>query len=82
MTLLDVETVAGASAVTSIIVQLLKSWVPRKWLPHTGVAAGVVIVLTASMILGQTSAQSLGSAVLTGLLAGAAAVGLQRVQKA
>ncbi len=80
MTLSDPLSVGGAAVVVTLLVQLLKPWVPEKLVPHTTALIGIVVVVAAAVVLGQTSAEQLGNAVLTGFLAGTAAVGLYELQ--
>ena len=76
LTLQSCLTVAGAAVVVAIIVQLVKQWVAERFVPLLAVAVGVGLVLGASAILGNTTAEQLGNGALTGLLAGASAIGI------
>lgn len=78
MTLTDVLTIGGAAVVTSIITQVIRTavaWSPAttdRFGPALAVAVGVAVTLLAGAATGADLIQS----GLTGLLAGASAVGL------
>jgi hypothetical protein len=81
LTLTDVRTVAGAAAIVAILVQLLKPWIPERLVPVAAVVAGVAVSVAATLAQGVFTAEQIGNAVLTGLLAGACAVGLYQLQR-
>lgn len=81
MVLSDILTIAGASVIVTLLTQLIKADVPEKRVPHVALALGVLIVVQASLALGKSTYADLGTAVVTGLLAGAAAIGWYNVEK-
>lgn len=79
--LADLTTITGGTVVITILVQLLKTNVPRRWIAHLAVVLGLVLAIVASLVLGKTSAEDLGNAALAGFLAGASSVGLYQLQR-
>jgi len=76
LNLASLLSVAGAAVVVSVIVQIVKPWIMERLIPLSSVLIGMGLVLLASVILGHTGAEELGNAALTGLLAGASAIGI------
>ncbi len=81
LTLSDLQSAAGITAVVLILVQLIKRWVPADYVQHSAVALGIVLAVVTALILGVRDATGLGNAVLVGLFGGASAVGLYDLQK-
>lgn len=78
MQLGDLLTIGGASVIVSLLVQLVKPLLPARLVPLMALAIGVLIVGLAAVA--NVYAQAAGQAVLTGILAGAGAIGLYEVQ--
>lgn len=81
MNLNDIQTAAGAAVIVAIVMQTLKSLVPERWVPATAILVGVALVIGATGVVGQGTAEDLGHAALTGFLAGASSVGLYAAQR-
>ena len=81
ITLTDFQTVGGAVVVIAVLTQLLKGHLTKQATPLVAVLLGIVVVVAAELALGHSEPEAIGNAVLRGLLAGAAAVGLYDVQK-
>lgn len=76
-----VTTVAGCAVVTSIIVEIaVRAAGPGfnvdRFGPLLAVVVGIIVTVLATAALGLGTALAIGNAVLTGLLAGAAAMGI------
>ncbi len=81
ITLTDLQTIGGAVVVIALLVQLLKGRISKQATPLVAILLGVVVVVAAELALGLSGSEAIGNAVLRGLLAGAASVGLYDVQK-
>jgi hypothetical protein len=81
MNLGDIQTVGGVMVVITILVQVLKPAIPEGWVAPVAILSGIVLVVAADLLLGRLSGPQLGTAVLTGFLGGASAVGLYSGQK-
>ena len=79
MTLNDLATVGGLAVVVTIIVQLFKGFVTERWVPLFAVGVGVAVSMLAAWALGMYGWANVGQAMLTGLLAGATAIGIYEV---
>ncbi len=80
LTLNDLLTVSGLAVVVTIITQLVKGFVDERWVPLLAVAVGIVLAVVASVALGLYGVAAVAQAALTGLLGGAAAIGIYEVQ--
>ena len=81
MDISTVATLAGASVVVAILVQVVKAYLADdRAVRLAALALGVVVVVLAGLALGHATPAQLGTDVVTGLLAGAASVGLYHVQ--
>jgi hypothetical protein len=80
LTLNDLLTVTGLAVVVNVVVQLAKGLIEERWTPLFAVGVGVAVAVLATAALGQYGVQAVGQALLTGLLAGATAVGLYKLQ--
>ena len=81
LTLASCLTVAGAAVVVNLIVQLVKDWVPDRFVRFVAVGVGIALVLVASVISHSTSPEQLFNGVLAGFLAGSSAIGFYGLQK-
>ncbi len=81
MSLTDIQSAASAAVIVLIIIQVCKRWIDEKLVPLASILLGIVIVVAATLVLGQSSPEAIGNAVLQGILAGAASSGLYSVQK-
>ena len=81
LTLNDLLTVSGLAVVITIIVQLAKGWVEERFVPLFAVAVGIVLAVLASVVLQQYGPEAVAQAVLTGLLGGASAIGIYKLQQ-
>jgi uncharacterized membrane protein len=75
----DLLTLLGASLLMTALVQVLKQYILERWIPLCAVALGIVVVVAAALALGYRDAEGIGNAVLTGTLAGLAAIGVYEV---
>lgn len=80
-TLNDLMSITGAAVVIAVVVNICKRWIADDFVPLFSVGVGMVLVVLASLALGNWGAEAVGNALLTGFLAGAAAVGLYDLQK-
>ncbi len=81
MDLSTVVTLAGASVVVTILVQIVKAYLADdRAVRLAALALGVLVVVLAGLALGHATPEQLGTDVVTGILAGASAVGLYHVQ--
>lgn len=81
MDISTVITLAGASVVVAILVQIVKDWLTNdREIRVAALALGAVVVVLAGLSLGHSTPAQLGTDVVTGILAGASAVGLYHVQ--
>ena len=84
-TLASLATVAGAAAVVSIVLQIiltamaLPDAMQTRWGPLMALALGIIFVVGAALVTGSQDGASLGQAALTGLFAGATAMGLHNL---
>lgn len=82
LTLADLTNVAGAVVLVTILVEVLKRALALtdaavdRFGPALALGLGVVIVVAATLLTVPITAAAIGQAVLTGLLAGAGAMGL------
>ena len=81
LTLHDLLTLGGATAVVTILVQVAKSYLPDRAVPVAALLIGIIVCLLSALALGQSGGEALGNAILIGLLAGAAAIGVYKGQK-
>ena len=77
----DLTTVVGLAFVLLILAQIVKEYLPERFITLCVIGAGIVIAVAATLALGESDAVSIGNAILTGFLAGAAATGLYDLQK-
>lgn len=83
-TLTYVTTVAGCAAVTAIIVEVIiraagAGFSVDRFGPLLALGIGILVAVLATAALGIGTSQTFGQAVLTGLLAGASAMGLHDI---
>ncbi len=81
MTLNDLLTVSGLAVVVTILTQLFKGFVDERWVPLFAVAIGITLAVGASVALGLYGVPAVAQAILTGLLGGAAAIGIYTLQQ-
>ena len=81
LTLADLLTVGGLSLLVTILVQLAKPYLPEKQIPLFSIAVGVLVAVVTSLALGRVGAEPVGQAILTGVLGGAAAIGIYQLQQ-
>lgn len=81
LTLADLLKVTGLPIVVAIITNLAKPNLPEVQVPRFAVAVGIAIAVAVSLVLGQTGPEAVAQSILTGLLGGAASVGLYKLQE-
>ena len=81
MQLSELQTVAGLMVVVTILVNVFKRYVSEDRVPLLALGLGVAIAVLGAAALNQYGVQNVAQAILTGLLAGASAIGLYQVQK-
>jgi hypothetical protein len=81
LTISDLLTVSGLAVVITIVVQLAKGWIEERFVPLFAVAVGVCLAVIASVVLQQYGPEAVAQAVLTGLLGGASAIGIYKLQQ-
>jgi len=79
MQLTDLLTVGGLALVVTIVVQLAKGFVAERFVPLFAVSAGIAVGVLVTYALGLLSVETVAQAILTGILAGAAAIGIYEV---
>jgi uncharacterized membrane protein YvlD (DUF360 family) len=81
----DLLTAGGAAIVVSIIVQVTKRWIPADVIPLYALAWGVFLVelgtVAVALASGTLDPLLLVDGFLTGILAGASAIGIYDVQR-
>ncbi len=80
LTLNDLLTVGGLAVVVNILVQLAKGWVEDRFIPLFAVGVGMAVAVAATAALQHYGVEAVAQALLTGLLAGATAIGLYKLQ--
>lgn len=81
VTLHDILTFGGATPVVTLLVQVIKMYIPAKYTPLAALITGALLCILAALALGEQGTAELGRAALTGLLAGGASIGLYAGQK-
>lgn len=79
MQLTDLQTTAGLAVLVTILVQVGKRYIAEERVPLFALGLGVVLAVLATAALGNYGVQAVAQAILTGLLGGAAAIGLYEV---
>ena len=79
LTLNDLLTVGGLAIVVTIVTQLAKPFLAERWIPLFAVLVGVAVAVLATAALGRYGVEPVAQAILTGVLGGAAAIGLYEV---
>ncbi len=85
LTIANLTSVAGAVVLVTILVEVIKraaaltSAAVDRFGPALAIALGVVVVVAATLLTAPITPAGVGQAVLTGILAGAAAAGLSDV---
>lgn len=80
MTLSQLLTVGGVTAVVLVLIQAIKGRLPDDWEALIAIGLGIVLAVLASLAQGNYSVAAMAQAALTGLLGGAAAVGAYKAQ--
>ena len=79
--LTDLGTVAGVAVLVTILMQVVKQWLPAEWTALGAVVLGVLLALFGTVALDVVGRREVVQAIITGLLGGASAIGIYQVQK-
>lgn len=79
MQLTDLQTTAGLAVVVAFLVQIGKRYIAEDRVPLFALGLGVALAVLATAALGNYGVPAVAQAILTGLLGGAASIGLYAV---
>lgn len=76
VTVVQAATPAGAAILVTILIQLVKPTILTAWTPRLAILFGVAVTMLATWALGEFGRVSVVQALINGILAGSASIGI------